>query len=81
MIKILAIVISTIIVLAGCLGFAFSSEIGADSDKALYFLGVAIVIAYTVGYQLIYKDWSLKKSFVCLHVIPILLAVSLHFIN
>ena len=41
MIKILAIVISTIIVLAGCLGFAFSGEIGV-----------------------IYKDWSLKKSFV-----------------
>jgi hypothetical protein len=81
MIKILAIVISTIIVLAGCLGFVFGDEIGVDSDKALYFLGVAIAIAYTVGYQLIYKEWKLKKSFVGLQVIPILLVVALHLIN
>ncbi|MBY6186091.1 hypothetical protein KUV89_05600 [Marinobacter hydrocarbonoclasticus] len=81
MIKILATIISTIMVLAGCLGFAFDGEIGIDSDKAFYFLGVAIAIAYTVGYQLICKDWGLKKSFVFFHVIPILLAVTLRFIN
>ncbi|KID57129.1 hypothetical protein JF50_07765 [Pseudoalteromonas luteoviolacea] len=81
MVKVLATMISTIIVFAGCLGFAFDIEIGIDSDKAFYFLAVAIAIASTVGYQLICKDWGLKKAFVCLHVIPILLVVTLRLLN
>ena len=79
MIKVLCILIASFVVLVGCLGFAFAKEIGADSDKAIYFLSVAVITSYMLGYQLVYKEWKCKKSFVFLFLMPVVIAILYNF--
>lgn len=80
MIKAFCIVTSTFLIIVSCYGAALAATENYDPDKALYFLSVAIVSGGFIGYQLMYKDWRLKKTFVCLHVVPILWTVWFYFI-
>jgi hypothetical protein len=74
LISFLSIFISTWIVLAGSIGFSFRDDFQIEPDKSYWFISVAIIIAYSIGFKLIYKDWGFKKTFIILHVLPITLA-------
>ena len=64
----------TRIVLAGSISFSFRDDFQIEPDKSYWFISVTIIIAYSIGFKLIYKDWGYKKTFVLLHVLPITLA-------
>jgi hypothetical protein len=73
-INFLSIFVSTWIVWTGSIGFSFRKEFHIETFDSYWFITVAIIIAYSIGFKLIYKDWGYKKTFTLLHVVPILLA-------
>ena len=78
MIQVIVMTISTFVILISSLGCAWSSEIEVDVYVSYKFILVAIAIAYAIGYQLIYKEWRMKKLFLFIHVIPIVLCIGVN---
>ena len=80
MIKVIVIIVSTFSVLVGMLGVGFSKNIGFDGYDTLKFMMVSFVVGYGLGYELIYKEWKLKKTFTVTCLLPIALGAILYFI-
>ncbi|AOT07723.1 hypothetical protein [Pseudoalteromonas luteoviolacea] len=80
MIKVIVIIVSTFAVLIGMVGVGFSKNIGFDGYDTLKFMTVSLVVGYGLGYELIYKEWKLKKTFIVTCLLPIALGAILYFI-
>ncbi|KZN69230.1 hypothetical protein N478_11395 [Pseudoalteromonas luteoviolacea S4060-1] len=70
MIKVIVICFSTFLVILGCVGFTFGEQIGIEPKRTHFLLFSAIGVIYGIGYEIILKNWGLKKVFYIFHIAP-----------